>query len=76
MQAGQQARKRILTTILAVTGCALASSDRAAEPGNHEGVTKDDALKSGDNEKVFATAMEIVASLSGKVAPIWYSPGK
>ena len=29
-----------------------------------------DALKSGDNDKVFATAMEIVASLSGKVAPI------
>jgi len=29
-----------------------------------------DALKSGDNDKVFATAMEIVASLSGKVPPI------
>ena len=29
-----------------------------------------DSLKSGDNDKVFATAMEIVASLSGKVAPI------
>lgn len=29
-----------------------------------------DALKSGDNDKVFATAMEIVASLSTKVAPI------
>jgi hypothetical protein len=29
-----------------------------------------DALKSGDNNKVFATAMEIVASLSTKEAPI------
>ncbi len=29
-----------------------------------------DALKSGDNDKVFATAMEIVQSLSGKEAPI------
>jgi hypothetical protein len=29
-----------------------------------------DALKSGDNDKVFATAMEIVASLSTKEAPI------
>ena len=29
-----------------------------------------DELKSGDNDRVFATAMEIVASLSGKVAPI------
>ena len=29
-----------------------------------------DALKSGDQDKVFATAMEIVVSLSGKVAPI------
>jgi len=29
-----------------------------------------DALKSGDNDKVFATAMEIVVSLSGKVPPI------
>ncbi len=29
-----------------------------------------DALKSGDHDKVFATAMEVVASLSGKVAPI------
>ena len=29
-----------------------------------------DALKSGDNDKVFATAMEIVASLSGKEVPI------
>jgi hypothetical protein len=29
-----------------------------------------DALKSGDQDTVFATAMEIVASLSGKVAPI------
>jgi hypothetical protein len=27
-------------------------------------------LKSGDNDRVFATAMEIVASLSGKVPPI------
>jgi hypothetical protein len=29
-----------------------------------------DALKSGDSEKAFATAMEIVTSLSGKEAPI------
>jgi len=29
-----------------------------------------DSLKSGDNDKVFATAMEIVASLSTKEAPI------
>jgi hypothetical protein len=29
-----------------------------------------DALKSGDQDKIFATAMEIVASLSTKVAPI------
>jgi hypothetical protein len=29
-----------------------------------------DALKSGDQDKIFATAMEIVASLSGKVPPI------
>ncbi len=29
-----------------------------------------DALKSGNNDTVFATAMEIVGSLSGKVAPI------
>jgi hypothetical protein len=29
-----------------------------------------DSLKSGDNDKVFATAMEIVASLSGKEVPI------
>ena len=27
-------------------------------------------MKSGDNDTVFATAMEIVASLSGKVPPI------
>ncbi len=29
-----------------------------------------DALKGGDNDRVFATAMEIVASLSTKEAPI------
>ena len=29
-----------------------------------------DELQSGDNERIFATAMEIVASLSGKVPPI------
>ena len=39
-----------------------------------DGRKRYDALTSGNRDTIFATAMEIVASLSGKEAPIWYSP--